>query len=185
MCPSRIKCSILVCAAGVSESSRKSKIPYALSYYHLLAMLCLCAATAVLSDSQGLCGREPTGFLSPWDFPGMNAVVSCHALIQGIFPTLECNPHFFCLLHWQVDSLSLVPPGKLTGQGLIAQLCSTLCNPWIVAHQDPQSTEFSRQEYWSGQPFPSPGDLPDSEIKPRSATLQADYSRSELPVHVC
>ena len=88
--------------------------------------------------------------LSPWDFPGMNAVVSCHALLQGIFPTLECNPHFFFLLHWQLGSLSLVPPGKLPGEVLVAQLCSTLCNPWIVAHQDPQSTEFSRQEYWSG-----------------------------------
>ena len=150
MHPSMIKCSILVCVARDSKSSRKSKNPYALSYYHLLAMLCLCAVTSVISDSQRLCGWEPTVLLSPWDFPGMNAVVSCHALLQGIFPTLECNPHFFFLLHWQVGSLSLVPPGKLPGEVLVAQLCSTLCSPWIVAHQDPQSTEFSRQEYWSG-----------------------------------
>ena len=45
---------------------------------------------------------------------------------------------------------------------------------WIVAHQAPPSMEFSRQEYWSGLQFPSPRDLPDPEIEPRSPTLQAD-----------
>ena len=45
--------------------------------------------------------------------------------------------------------------------------------PWTVAHQAPLSMEFSRQEYWSGKQFPSPGDLPDSGIKPRSPALQA------------
>ena len=45
--------------------------------------------------------------------------------------------------------------------------------PWTVAYQAPPSMEFSRQEYWSGLPFPSPGDLPDSGIRPRSA-FQAD-----------
>ena len=46
--------------------------------------------------------------------------------------------------------------------------------PWIVAHQAPLYMEFSRQEYWSGLPFPSPGDLPNPGIKPRYPTLQAD-----------
>ena len=53
--------------------------------------------------------------------------------------------------------------------------------PWTVAYQFPQSMEFSRQEYWSGLPFPSPGDLPNPGIKPRSSTLQADCLPSELP----
>ena len=53
--------------------------------------------------------------------------------------------------------------------------------PWIVAYQSPQSMEFSRQEYWSGLPFPSPGDLPDPGIKPESPTLQADALPSEPP----
>ena len=44
-------------------------------------------------------------------------------------------------------------------------------NPWTGAHQAPPSQEFSRQEYWSGLPFPSPGDLPDPGIEPRSPTL--------------
>ena len=46
--------------------------------------------------------------------------------------------------------------------------------PWTVACQAPQSMGFSRQEYWSGLPFPSPGDLPNTGIKPWSPALQAD-----------
>ena len=54
--------------------------------------------------------------------------------------------------------------------------------PWTnVAHQATPSMGFSRQEYWSGLPFPSPGDLPDPGIKPRSPTLQADALTSEPP----
>ena len=53
--------------------------------------------------------------------------------------------------------------------------------PWTVAHQAPPSMGFSRQEYWSGLPFPSPGDLPNPGIKPRSPTLQADALTSEPP----
>jgi len=46
--------------------------------------------------------------------------------------------------------------------------------PWTVAHQASLSMDFSRQEYWSGYPFPSPGDHPSSGITPRSPELQAD-----------
>ena len=53
--------------------------------------------------------------------------------------------------------------------------------PWTVAHQTSLSMGFSRQEDWSGLPFPSPGDLPDPEIKPVSPALQADSLPSELP----
>ena len=53
--------------------------------------------------------------------------------------------------------------------------------PWTVAYQAPPSMEFSRQEYWNGFPFPSPGDLPNPGIEPRSPTLQADALLSELP----
>ena len=52
---------------------------------------------------------------------------------------------------------------------------------WTVAHQAPQSMGFSRQEYWSGLPFPSPGDLPGPGIKPRPPSLQADALTSEPP----
>ena len=69
--------------------------------------------------------------------------------------------------HWsEVNSLSRV------------QLFVTL---WTVAYQAPQSMEFFRQEYWSELPFPSPGDLPDPGIEPRSPALQADVLPSEPP----
>ena len=51
--------------------------------------------------------------------------------------------------------------------------------PWTVAHQVPLSMGFPRQEYWSGLPFPSPGNFPDPEIEPRSPALQADALPSE------
>ena len=53
--------------------------------------------------------------------------------------------------------------------------------PWTVARQAPLSMGFSRQEYWSGLPFSSPGDLPNPGIEPRSPTLQADSLFSEPP----
>ena len=53
--------------------------------------------------------------------------------------------------------------------------------PWNVAYQAPQSMEFSRQEYWSGLPFPSPGPLPDPGIKSGSPALQAGALPSEPP----
>ena len=58
------------------------------------------------------------------------------------------------------------------------QLFATL---WTVSYQAPPSMGFSRQEYWSGLPFPSPGDLPNPGIKPGSPTLQADALTSEPP----
>ena len=53
--------------------------------------------------------------------------------------------------------------------------------PWTAAYQAPPSMGFSRQEYWSGLPFPSLGDLPDSGIKPRSSALQTDSLPSGPP----
>ena len=53
--------------------------------------------------------------------------------------------------------------------------------PWTVAYQAPPSMGFSRQEYWSGLPFPSPGDLPDPGIEPWSPAFQADTLTSEPP----
>ena len=66
------------------------------------------------------------------------------------------------------------------GGGLVAKLCPTLATPWTVVRQAPLSMEFSRQEYWSGLPFPSPGDLPDPAIKPGSPALQAGSLLTEL-----
>ena len=56
-----------------------------------------------------------------------------------------------------------------------------LVTPWTAAHQAPPSMGFSRQEYWSGLPFPSPGALPNTGIESRSPALQADALPSEPP----
>ena len=62
---------------------------------------------------------------------------------------------------------------------VVAKSRPTLVTPWTVTCQAPLSMGFSRQEYWSGLPFPSPGDLPDSEIEPGSPAL-ADTLLTEL-----
>ena len=53
--------------------------------------------------------------------------------------------------------------------------------PWTIAHQAPPSMGFSRHRYWSGVPFPSPGDFADPGIEPRSSALQSDALTSEPP----
>ena len=61
---------------------------------------------------------------------------------------------------------------KVKVKSEVAQSCLTLCDPMdSILHQAPPSMGFSRQEYWSGLPFPSPGNLPDPGIKPRSPAL--------------
>ena len=68
----------------------------------------------------------------------------------------------------------------------VAQLCLTLCDPmdcsppWTIACQAPLSMGFSKQEYWSGLPFPFPEHLLDPGIEPRSPALQAEFLPSEL-----
>ena len=66
------------------------------------------------------------------------------------------------------------------GGGLVATLCPNLVTSWTVAYQAPLSMGFSRQEYWSGLPFPSPGYLPNPGIERRSLVLQADSLSTEL-----
>ena len=68
-------------------------------------------------------------------------------------------------------------------KGLVKSLSHTrlFVTPWTVAHQAPPTVGFSRQEHWSGWPFPSPGDPPDPGIKPRSPILLADSLPSERP----
>ena len=129
--------------------------------------------------------------------------MGCHFLLQGICPTQGSNlglPHCRQMLYHLSHEGS--PTFK---QGLAkpkAQLSHTLifihsegrtsepvkllshvqlfATPRTVAYQAPPSMEFSRQEYWSGFPFPSPGDLPNPGIEPRSPELQADSLLSEL-----
>ena len=76
---------------------------------------------------------------------------------------------------WFLEIKILITKTKISLDALVAQLCLTLHEPMDCS--PPGSFVhgiLQRQEYWSGQPFPSPGDLPNPEIKPRSSILQAD-----------
>ena len=73
--------------------------------------------------------RQPIRLLHPWDSPGKNTGVGCQFLLQ-------------CM--------------KVKSESEVAQLCPTLVTPWTAAHQAPPSMGFSRQEYWSAVPLPSP-----------------------------
>ena len=141
-------------------------------------------------------GLQPTRFLCPWNFPGKNTGVGHHFLLQGIFPTQGSNPG---LLHWQVDSLltklwgkPIAMREKLWGKPMIHKgvqfssvqfSCSVVSDSfatsWTVALQTLLSMRFPRQEYWSGSPFPSPGDLPDPEVAPVFLAWQADSLSAE------
>ena len=85
------------------------------SLEHLISILtqhpCVCAKS--LSDCLLPHELQPARLLYPWDSPGKNTGVGCHFLLQGIFPTQRSNLSLLHLLHWQVDSLPLVP-GKPT-----------------------------------------------------------------------
>ena len=62
----------------------------------------------------------------------------------------------------------------------VVKSCLTFATPWTVACQAPLSMGFFRQEYWSGLPFSSPGDLPNPGIEPGAPALQADALPTEL-----
>ena len=89
-----------------------------------------------------------------------------HVQIFCSFKKMQLFVSFLLSLKWKVNWLSPV---------------WLFVTPWTVAHQAPQSMGFSRQEYRSGLPFPSPGDLPNPGIKPGSPALQADTLPSEPP----
>ena len=65
--------------------------------------------------------------------------------------------------------------------GSVTKLCLTLANPWTVARQAPLSMGFLRQEYWSGLPFPSAGNLPNPRIEPASPALAGRFFTTEPP----
>ena len=94
-----------------------------------------------------------------------NTGVGSLSLLQGNFPTQELN---WDLLHFRQILYELSYQGSKNTGTKSLQSCLTLATPWTVACQTPLSMGFSRQEHWSGLPFPSPGDLPDPEIEPAS-----------------
>ena len=116
---------------------------------------------------------------------GLSCSMTCGILVlrPGIEPT---SPGF------QGRFFTTGPPGKPQYPGMyissVNEKWKSLSHVWLfvtswtVACQAPLSMEFSRQEYWSGLPFPSPGDLPNPGIKTRSPALQVDYFSSDANI---
>ena len=104
---------------------------------------------------------DPMDYSSPdssvhGDSPGKNIRGDCHALLQGIFPTQGLNPR---LPHCRQILYYLSHQGSFQGSHPAAkslQSCPTLCDPIDGSPPGPPSLGFSRQEHWSGSPFPSP-----------------------------
>ena len=104
----------------------------------------------------------------------------CKSIIYVSFSTYSYKYHAF------VESKKIQQTSKYNEKEKWKKVKSLSCvrlfaTPWTVAHQAPPSIEFFRQEYWSGLPFPSPGDLPHPGIEPGSPALQADALPSKPP----
>ena len=89
--------------------------------------------------------------------------------MTAVFSTFQCGLLSLCGCYL----ISVVIGGKWREVKSLRRV-RLFATPWTVAYKSPLSTEFSRQEYWSGLLFPSPGDLPDPGIEPMSPALQAD-----------
>ena len=115
----------------------------------------------------------------PWSGLSTSNLGFHYMPIQGsssvfyLFILLLCCEYLKGLTHFCLSVIC----GKVKLLSLV-RLFATL---WTVAYQAPPSMKFSRQEFWSGLPFPSPGDLPDPEIEPRPPPLEADTLTSEPP----
>ena len=84
-------------------------------YVNICVCVCVCVCAISLQSCLTFCNPmdcSPPGSSVHGDSPSKNTEVSCHALLQGIFPTQGSNPHLLYLLHWQAGSLPLMPPGK-------------------------------------------------------------------------
>ena len=81
----------------------------------------------------------------------------------------------------QADALTSEQPGNHKMKVKSLSCVRLFATPWTIAHQASLSTGFSKQEYWSGLPFPSPGDLPNLGIEPGSPALQAGFLASDPP----
>ena len=106
-----------------------------------IKILCMCIKSLqlflILCNPMD-CG--PPGSSVHWDSLGKNTGVSCHALLQGIFPTGASNPHPLCLLHWQAGYLPLAPPGKP----------KRYCNTVLLYSVQYYTAEYTKAHHLSG-----------------------------------
>ena len=112
---------------------------------------------------------------------GTFKVHKCRLILRPSGPSTSTSQKILkASTYLRLPFTSLFQDSLVENGGLVAKSCRTLETPWIVACQAPLSVGFSWQAYWSGLPFPSPGDLPDPEIKPGSPALRADSLPTEL-----
>ena len=120
---------------------------------------------------------QPTRLPHPWDSPGKNTGVGCHFLLQCMRVKSESEVAQSCST--LCDPMDCSLPGssihgifqaRVLEWGAIAFFSCVwfFATPWTAAHQAHLSMGYSRQEFWSGLPFPPPGDLPDPGIEPAS-----------------
>ena len=122
-------------------------------------MKCVCIWSCLTLQHHGL---EPTRLLWPRHSPHENTWVGCHSLLQRTFPTQGSNPGLphcrqilYHLCHQGAEHSSL-KSYCVMHVCEVASVVPSSATPWTVAHQAPPSMGFSRWEYWSGLPFPSP-----------------------------
>ena len=100
-----------------------------------MSIFCCCLVTQLCPTLLQPHGLKPTRHLCPWDFPGKNAGVDCHLLLQEIFLTQGSN---FCLLHWLVDSLPLTYTHRtwekrgVRGRILVTKFFIEVCNSFYM-----------------------------------------------------
>ena len=155
--------------------------------YHFMHMV-VCTQVwqnIILQSCRALCNPvdcSPPGLSVHGDSPGKTIGWVAMASSRGSSRPRDLSLHLLCLLHWQEGSLPLGNPSFLSEVKWSRSVVSDSAIPWTVVYQASLSFGFSRQENWSGLPFPSPGDLPDPGIEPRSPALQADTLPSEPPM---
>ena len=105
---------------------------------HNYAIRCMlaCQIASVVSNSLQPYGLQPTRLLCPWDSPGKNTGVDCHALFQGIFPTKGSNLCLLYLLHWQSCSLPIMPPLRSPCHKVQCPNCTFRGSSLITIFQD-------------------------------------------------
>ena len=124
-------------------------------------------------------GVNQSCILSPWLFNLYAEYIMWNAELDEAQAGIK-------ILGWNINNLSYADDINFIAESKSSEVKSLshvrlFATPWTVAHQAPPPMGFSRQEYWSGLPFPSPGDLPDPGIESRSPALQADALTSEPP----
>ena len=123
--------------------------------------------------------------MSSWYLVGISEASNVKRSSEGQFQScLSCSTEFSLRNHCFIFLCLLLPLGfsslvvhyhHLESESESLSHFWLFETPWTVAHQAPLSMEFSKQEYCSGLPFPSPGDLPDPGIEPRSPALQENF----------